>query len=127
MFLQNILMILSALGMISYVSPWFLIALIPLLICFVVLNMLFTSGVRELKRMDMITRSPILSHVTASVQGISTIHAYGKQDHFMKRYAVKSKNKYVSILDPYIAVTIDEALITINYRETNQITNIRRP
>ena len=85
MFIQNILLILSALVMIAYVSPWFIIALVPLLICFFVLNILFTSGVRELKRMDMITRSPLLSHVTASVQGISTIHAYGKMDQFVKR------------------------------------------
>ena len=85
MFIQNILLILSALVLIAYVSPWFLIALVPLIISFIVLNIIFTSGVRELKRMDMITRSPLLSHVTASVQGISTIHAYGKMDHFIKR------------------------------------------
>lgn len=82
---MNMLLILFAMATICYVSPWFLIALVPLVIVFVLLNALFTSGVRELKRLDATTRSPVLSHVTASVQGISTIHAYGKSDEFVHK------------------------------------------
>lgn len=86
MFLQNVLLILFALGIISYVSPWFLIALLPLIVCFVLLNIIFTSGVRELMRMNAITKSPVISHVTATVQGISTVHAYGKTEQFLDKF-----------------------------------------
>ncbi|XP_053403768.1 ATP-binding cassette sub-family C member 5-like [Mercenaria mercenaria] len=86
MFLQNTLMILFALGMIAYVSPWFLIALVPMVLCFLALNIIFTSGVRELMRMNAITKSPLISHVTATVQGISTVHAYGKSDQFIEKF-----------------------------------------
>ncbi|XP_062576849.1 ATP-binding cassette sub-family C member 5-like, partial [Saccostrea cucullata] len=85
-FLMNILMIIFALISIAYVSPYFLIALLPLAIAFFVLNFVFTSGVRELKRMDARTRSPLISHITATVQGISTIHAFGKSTEFMDRF-----------------------------------------
>ncbi|XP_061171411.1 ATP-binding cassette sub-family C member 5-like [Saccostrea echinata] len=85
-FLMNILMIIFALISIAYVSPYFLIALLPLAVAFFVLNFVFTSGVRELKRMDARTRSPLISHITATVQGISTIHAFGKSTEFMDRF-----------------------------------------
>ncbi|XP_033760188.1 LOW QUALITY PROTEIN: multidrug resistance-associated protein 5-like [Pecten maximus] len=85
-FLMNILTIIFALVSICYVSLWFLIALVPLVACFVLLNVIFTSGVRELKRLDSTTRSPLLSHVTASIQGISTIHAFGKSQEFLNRF-----------------------------------------
>ncbi|XP_053403770.1 ATP-binding cassette sub-family C member 5-like isoform X1 [Mercenaria mercenaria] len=86
MFLQNMLMILFAIGIIAYVSPWFLIALVPLVLCFLALDVVFTSGVRELMRMNSITKSPVISHVTATVQGISTVHAYGKTDQFLDKF-----------------------------------------
>ncbi|XP_060079358.1 ATP-binding cassette sub-family C member 5-like [Ylistrum balloti] len=85
-FLMNILTIIFALISICYVSLWFLIALVPLIATFIVLNVIFTSGVRELKRLDATTRSPLLSHVTASIQGISTIHAFGKSQEFLDRF-----------------------------------------
>ncbi|XP_052784055.1 ATP-binding cassette sub-family C member 5-like isoform X2 [Mya arenaria] len=86
MFIQNFFMILFSLCIIAYVSQWFLIAFLPLFICFLVLNKIFTSGVRDLMRMNLITKSPVISHVTASVQGISTIHAFGKTDQFLNKF-----------------------------------------
>uniref|UniRef100_K1R7I3 Multidrug resistance-associated protein 5 n=1 Tax=Magallana gigas TaxID=29159 RepID=K1R7I3_MAGGI len=85
-FLMNILMIIFSLISIVYVSPYFLIALVPLAIVFFLLNIVFTSSVRELKRLDAKTRSPLISHITATVQGISTIHAFGKSTEFMDRF-----------------------------------------
>ncbi|XP_052104159.1 ATP-binding cassette sub-family C member 5-like isoform X3 [Mytilus californianus] len=85
-FLQNILMIIFALVSISYVSSWFLIALVPLIFFFVLLNKLFTACIRQLKRLDSVTKSPMISHVQASVQGISTIHAYGKSNEFVDKF-----------------------------------------
>ncbi|XP_060577708.1 ATP-binding cassette sub-family C member 5-like [Ruditapes philippinarum] len=86
MFLQNSLLILFAIGIIASIIPWFLIALVPLTLCFLALNVVFTSGVRELMRMNAITKSPVISHVTATVQGISTVHAYGKTEQFLDKF-----------------------------------------
>ncbi|KAL3847028.1 hypothetical protein ACJMK2_017964 [Sinanodonta woodiana] len=84
--LQNSLLIIFATVMICYVTPWFLIALVPLSICFVVIRNVFAVGMRDLKRQDSITKSPVLSLATATVQGIFTIDAYKRGQHFQKKF-----------------------------------------
>ena len=78
----NIVRILISIGMISVVFPWFLIGLAPLIVIFALINRVFNRSARQLKRMDGITRSPIYSHLTATVQGLSTLHAYNKMAEF---------------------------------------------
>ncbi|XP_050393097.1 ATP-binding cassette sub-family C member 5 isoform X1 [Patella vulgata] len=85
-FMNNILSIIFSLGMIAFVSPWFLLALVPLGAFFVFLYKLFVKCVRELKREDSITRSPLISHLTATIQGIMTIKAYNKDEEFLKKF-----------------------------------------
>ncbi|XP_064615188.1 ATP-binding cassette sub-family C member 5-like [Liolophura sinensis] len=85
-FLQNSLVVIGSLLIIAYVSLWFLIALVPLSIVFGVLKQLFSTGIRELKRSDNVTRSPLISHISASVMGITTIHAYGKTAAFTEKF-----------------------------------------
>ncbi|XP_032226749.1 ATP-binding cassette sub-family C member 5 [Nematostella vectensis] len=86
-FMQNVLRIFIALGLVSAMFPYFLIAVVPLMIFFFVLNSYFRRSVRELKRLDGITRSPIFSHLTATVQGLSTLHAFDKMADFNARFS----------------------------------------
>ncbi|KJE88387.1 multidrug resistance-associated protein 9 [Capsaspora owczarzaki ATCC 30864] len=84
--LQNGSLILLTFGILAVIFPYFLLVFIPLGGLFAVFNTFFNRSARELKRLDNISRSPIFSHLTASVQGTATIRAYGMMDLFINEY-----------------------------------------
>ncbi|MCI4379410.1 hypothetical protein PGIGA_G00227900 [Pangasianodon gigas] len=86
MFIQNVILVVFCLGVISSVFPWFLVAVGPLVLLFTVLHAVSRVFIRELKRLDNVTQSPFLSHIASSIQGLSTVQAYGKGEEFLRRY-----------------------------------------
>uniref|UniRef100_A0A8C9STI9 ATP binding cassette subfamily C member 12 n=1 Tax=Scleropages formosus TaxID=113540 RepID=A0A8C9STI9_SCLFO len=81
-FLQNCLIVIFTLGTISAVFPYMLIAVVVLGLIFSAVLYIFQRSVREMKRMENISRSPWISLTMSTIQGLSTIHAYNKSEEF---------------------------------------------
>ncbi|XP_051254829.1 multidrug resistance-associated protein 5 isoform X5 [Dicentrarchus labrax] len=88
MFIQNVILVFFCLGVISCVFPWFLVAVGPLVLLFAALHSVSRVFIRELKRLDNVTMSPFMSHISSSIQGLTTLQAYDRGRDFLTRYQV---------------------------------------
>ncbi|XP_064621093.1 multidrug resistance-associated protein 1-like [Lineus longissimus] len=84
--------VVTTLIMITISTPWFLVALVPLLGIYYLVQSFYINTSRQLKRIESITRSPIFSLFGETVTGASSIRAYRQQDRFVKRIDELSDN-----------------------------------
>lgn len=98
--------------------PLFVIPLLIICIIYYFVNRTFRAGLRELKRLDNMTRSPVLSNVSTTVQGLDSIHAFGKEKGFIYRFNssfdLNTTCLYMcSIANRWLALRVDAIAILI--------------
>ncbi|XP_077138016.1 ATP-binding cassette sub-family C member 10 isoform X1 [Ranitomeya variabilis] len=81
-FLANVFGLLGMLVMISYGLPLILPVLLPLAVLYYYMQRFYRHTSRELKRLHSITLSPIYSHFSETLTGLSTIRATRHADRF---------------------------------------------
>ncbi|KAK3801065.1 hypothetical protein RRG08_013460 [Elysia crispata] len=118
MFLQNIFLVLSALVLISIVFPWDLLAIAPLIAVFLVLACMFAPVVQKLKFMDNVSRSPYLTHLAASVEGIATVSSFRQERRFYLKFCQMLDSNSVPFFlfyaaNRWLAVFLDSMTIVI--------------
>ena len=81
-FIAFLLSVLSTIVVITVATPYFLIVIVPLLALYLVVQRIYVSTSRQLKRLESVSRSPIYSHFQETLNGVATIRAYRKQEEF---------------------------------------------
>jgi len=71
--------------LIATMLPWFLLVLPVAGAAFMFLYAVFRVSIRRLQRYQLESMAPLLTHVDASVHGLSSVHAYQRVDHFQRR------------------------------------------
>ncbi|KAL3283215.1 hypothetical protein HHI36_006364 [Cryptolaemus montrouzieri] len=68
------------------INPWMSIPTVTMLILFYSYKQYFIKTSRSIKRLEGRVRSPIFSHMTASLQGLSTIRAFKAEDNLTEEF-----------------------------------------
>eukprot|EP00897_Mesotaenium_endlicherianum_P000582 jgi/Mesen1/10524/ME000083S10028 len=81
-FLSCLFQVVFAIGLITVVTPLFVVPMVPLLGVYYGIQRFYLATSRELKRLDALARSPIFAHFGETVQGLTTIRAFRQQARF---------------------------------------------
>jgi ABC-type multidrug transport system fused ATPase/permease subunit len=81
---SDILTVTTIVVLITVITPGFLVAAVVITAIFVVIGMAYLRSSVELKRLESVSRSPIFQHFGETLNGVSTIRAYGDEQRFIR-------------------------------------------
>ncbi|XP_050714538.1 ATP-binding cassette sub-family C member 8-like isoform X2 [Eriocheir sinensis] len=79
-----VLLVTSAVLVNAAVTPAFLAAAVPICLVYYAVQKFFRCSSRELKRLESLSRSPLLSHLGETVGGACVVRAYGQERRFQQ-------------------------------------------
>ncbi|XP_063873338.1 ATP-binding cassette sub-family C member 9-like isoform X2 [Scylla paramamosain] len=79
-----VLLVTSAVLVNAIVTHAFLAAALPIFLLYYAVQKFFRCSSRELKRLESLSRSPLLSHLGESVSGACVVRAYGQERRFQQ-------------------------------------------
>lgn len=82
MFFVNTARVLFAILVICYSTWQFIFIALPLGVLYIYYQQYYLKTSRELRRLDSVSRSPIFANFQESLNGVSTIRAYGQEERF---------------------------------------------
>ncbi|XP_060582248.1 ATP-binding cassette sub-family C member 4-like isoform X3 [Ruditapes philippinarum] len=85
-FIQCGLLILGIVIVAGVVNPWVFIIVVPLIVMFIIVRRYYIRTSRHIKRLEGTTRSPVFSHLSATLQGLHTIRAFGAEGKFTEEF-----------------------------------------
>uniref|UniRef100_A0A8B9R1C5 Multidrug resistance-associated protein 1 n=1 Tax=Anas platyrhynchos TaxID=8839 RepID=A0A8B9R1C5_ANAPL len=85
--------VIGTILVITFASPLFIVAVIPLGYLYFTIQRYYIASSRQIRRLAGASHSPVISHFSATVLGRSTIRAFGHQERFIrKNYDVVYEN-----------------------------------
>ncbi|XP_076819731.1 multidrug resistance-associated protein 1-like isoform X1 [Clavelina lepadiformis] len=88
-FLETLFMSIATIFAIVFSLPIFGAVILPILILYWFVQRFYVKTSRQLQRLESISRSPIYSHFSETLTGVSTIRAYRLQQSFIQQNEAK--------------------------------------
>ncbi|EGG17998.1 ABC transporter C family protein [Cavenderia fasciculata] len=85
MFLNTFCQVFGSIIVIGIVSPFIILAMIPIAALFFYIQKYYLNSSRELTRLEGISRSPIYAHFSETLAGVTTIRAFQEGSRFIKQ------------------------------------------
>ncbi|KAL1514285.1 hypothetical protein ABEB36_003566 [Hypothenemus hampei] len=86
--LQIFLVMSGILGMVFIISPWMIIPALILGFFFIYARKVYLTTAQDIKRLESTTKAPMFSHISSSLQGLSSIRAYKAQAIIIKEFDI---------------------------------------
>ncbi|KAK8770954.1 hypothetical protein V5799_025802 [Amblyomma americanum] len=83
-FLEFLIQIVGMIVLISMNLPIFILIAVPVFVSFVLLRQVYVKSLRQVKRLESVTRSPVNNHLSETVTGLSSVRSYGVQSIFVQ-------------------------------------------
>ena len=84
--IDSTLNMLASLIVPAVMNPWLIFILIPLISVALYLSTYYLKTSRELKRLASISRSPVFSHISETLDGLETIRTRERQSDFVDQF-----------------------------------------
>ncbi|KAG0271436.1 hypothetical protein BGZ95_000753 [Linnemannia exigua] len=84
--IQILFMLFGSVIVVCIVNPWVVIAIPFLFAGFIGLRSIYIRTSRQVKRIDSQTRSPIYSQLSETLDGLTSVRAFGAGERFMGRF-----------------------------------------
>ncbi|XP_020713183.1 multidrug resistance-associated protein 1 isoform X11 [Ceratitis capitata] len=82
-FLSTFFAVLATIVVISMSTPIFLAVIVPIALLYYFAQRFYVATSRQLMRLESVSRSPIYTHFSETITGVTTIRAYTVQDRFI--------------------------------------------
>ncbi|KAF5286350.1 hypothetical protein FQR65_LT12644 [Abscondita terminalis] len=82
------LIVLGIIIVTSIVNAWLILPVVVIIIIFYYLRRVYIGTSRSIKRLDGVTKSPMIEHLNATLRGLATIRAAGAQNRLIEEFEV---------------------------------------
>ncbi|XP_064487300.1 multidrug resistance-associated protein 1-like [Ornithodoros turicata] len=86
LFFELLFQILAMAVVLTFMFPLFLVAAIPLAVLYFVMQRVYLKTLRQLKRIEAVTRSPVVNTFAETLDGLSSVRSYSAEEIFTDRF-----------------------------------------
>jgi ABC-type multidrug transport system fused ATPase/permease subunit len=77
---------LTALVVMVVILPWMIIVMLPVTLCYWLIQVHYRKSGADLHRLDALSRSPLQAMLSEGIEGAATIRTFHKEDKFISRF-----------------------------------------